>query len=349
MNIDTEHIDHNLLVLYLLDELSSEERELIEVWINASDDNRDDFNYLKKTWEETGNIEPAPVVVDVDLAWGKMKLLIDQEDDVHETVSQRKPYRIATRRSFLYAAIAALLILSVVSIVFTDWFKRSAEPFPFVYESFAEVMIDTLIDGSAIALNENSKLVYVEPTEKKERLVELEGEAFFAVMADSSKPFVINTSIGAVKVLGTKFNVKAYENSDLEVLVESGLVELSVMDSLGNQMETLLLEAGEKGIISYENRQIYKSEDYRPDELFWANRKLIFRETDLAKVFEVLKEYYSFEVEVEYDDILSCLLSASFTNEELPYIMEVIALSFELSMTQKDSTYQFNGKGCTDE
>ena len=150
-------------------------------------------------------------------------------------------------------------------------------------------------------------------------------------------------------MLGTKFNVTAYENSDLEVLVESGMVELSVRDSLGNPLETLLLEAGEKGIISHENKHIYKSEDLMPDELFWANRKLIFRETSLQKVLEVLQNYYSFEVEVENDEVMNCLLSASFTNQEIPHIMEVIAASFELSVSQENSTYQFIGKGCMDE
>ena len=348
MNIDPKHIDHNLLVLFLLDEISSEERKEVEVWINSSEDNREIFDSLKKTWLQTGKIEPAPVVVDVDLAWGKMKSLIKEEEKIHEAVSQRESSRVISGRRFMYSAIAALLILSVVSVVFTDWFKKSAEPFPFVYESFAEVVIDTLNDGSYIALNENSKLEYAEPTDKLERQIKLEGEAFFAVAADTSKPFVIDAGIGMIKVLGTQFNVKAYENFDLEVLVESGLVELTVVDSLGNLLETLLLEAGEKGIVSYEKRQIFKSEDLSPDELFWADRKLIFRETDLAKVFEILKDYYKFEVEVD-DDIMSCLLSASFTNEELPHIMEVIAASFELGLTQQDSTYQFIGKGCIDE
>ena len=191
MKIDPKHIDHNLLVLFLLDEVSSEERKAVEDWINASVNNKDYFSSLEKTWLETGNIEPAPVVVDIDSAWDKMKTLISQEDEIQHVVPQRKLNARTSRRAFMYAAIAAMLILSVASVVFTDWFKRSVEPLPFVFESFAEVLIDTLSDGSSIALNENTKLVFSEPTEDKERKVNLEGEAFFAVAADSSKPFVI--------------------------------------------------------------------------------------------------------------------------------------------------------------
>ncbi len=348
MNIDPKHIDHDLLALYLLDEISSEGREAVESWINASGDNRALLDSLQRTWIESGKIEPAPVAVDVDLAWEKMAFRM-KEEIVEAPVSSRKEGRSFSRSKFIYFTVAALLILSVVSLVFTDWFKKTVEPIPDIFESYAEVIYDTLSDGSSIALNENSKLVFAESLDKKERQVELVGEAFFAVAADATKPFVINAGIGAIKVLGTQFNVKAYGNTDLEVLVESGLVELSLSDSLGNPIETILLEAGEKGIVSYENRRIYKSEEQTPDEVYWANRKLIFKETDLDKVFEILKEYYSFEVEVEHEEILNCLLSASFTNQELPHIMEVIAVSFELELSQEDSTYQFKGKGCLDE
>lgn len=349
MNNDSIHIDHNLLVLYLLDELSSEENQSVEAWINESDANSKAFSSLKKTWNETGKIEPVPVVVDLDEAWGKMKFLISKEDDILAPEPARKSISFISRKIFMYAAIAAMVILGVMSVVFTDWFKKSNDPIPFILESFAEVINDTLSDGSSIALNENSTLIFAESEDKKERQVELKGEAFFAVAADSSKPFVIDAGIGVIKVLGTQFNVRAYENSDLKVFVESGLVELSLLDSVGNPIKSLFLEAGEKGIISYEDRELYKSVDQRPDELFWANRKLIFRETELKKVFEILEYYYEFEIVVEHEAILNCLLSASFTDQDLPYIMEVIAASFELEIAQKDSTYQFIGKGCLDE
>lgn len=348
MNIDPRHIDHNILARYLLDELSSEDRLSVEVWINESDTNQETFSSLKKIWDETGKIEPAPIVVNVDLAWSKMKSFITEKKEI--TIEPPKLVKSTfSRQRFIYVAAAALIILGVMSAVLTDWFKKSVEPIPFIIESFAEVINDTLSDGSYIALNLNSTLKYSEATDESERHVVLEGEAFFAVARDTSKPFIIDAGIGGIKVLGTKFNVKAYENSDLKVFVESGLVELYLLDSLGNKVKSLLLEAGDKGIISYEDREIYKSIDQKPDELFWANRKLIFRETNLKKVFEILGEYYEFEVKVENDEIMNCLLSASFTDQDLPYIMEVIAASFVLEIEQKDSTYQFIGKGCLDE
>jgi transmembrane sensor len=349
MKIDPKNIDQNLLVMYLLDELSSENRALVEDWINGSDENSSQFKELETTWLETGKIDPVPVVVDVDLAWNNLKSRIRAEVSVPELKTEPK-VKVRKLKSYWWiVAAAALVILSTFTVVFSDWFKKSMNVNPVLIESFADVIQDTLNDGTIVTLNQGSKIAFVESVKKSERQVNLEGEAFFAVKPDTSRPFVINAGIGAIRVLGTEFNVKAYQGSDLEVFVESGLVQLAITDSLGTITESILLEAGEKGIISYASGRILKSGDQPPDELYWANRKLIFRDAELSKVFEVLSQYYDFEVKTEHAGILSCQLSASFTNTELPQIMEVIAISFQLELQSEDSTYSFNGKGCLDE
>ena len=349
MIIDPEHIDQNELILYLLGELSPEEQELVKAWIQADQENYAVFSSLEKTWNETGKVEPAPIVVDVNQAWGKLKGRIREEDTIPDFSAQTTPKTLSLRRNLIYVAAAAVLIIGAVSIVFSDWFSKSVDPVPVVIESFAEVINNTLEDGSNVTLNKDSRLAYVEPEKVAERQVVLEGEAFFDVESDSSKPFVIDAGIGAIRVLGTEFNVKAYEGADLEVLVESGTVQLSLTDSLGVITDSLLLKAGDKGVISYTERRLYKIAGETPDELYWANRKLIFRNTELKKVFEILKQYYKFEVTLEHKEVLDCRLTASFTDTELSDIMEVIAVSFELTLESKDSTYTFNGKGCLDE
>lgn len=349
MIIDPEHIDQNELILYLLGELSPEEMEKVKAWIQADQENYAVFSSLEKTWIETGKIKPAPVVVNVDQAWTKLKSRIRQEDNFLDFSAQTTHKTRNLGRTLFLVAAAAALIIGAVSIVFSDWFNTSLDPVPVVIESFTEVVTDTLRDGSSVTLNKDSRLTYVESKKVSERQVILEGEAFFNVESDSSKPFVIDAGIGAIKVLGTKFNVRAYEGADLEVLVESGTVQLSLPYSLGGITDSLLLKAGDKGVISHAERRLYKIAGETPDELYWANRKLIFRDTELKKVFEILKQYNEFEVSLEHNEVLECRLTASFTDTELPDIMEVIAVSFELTLESKDSTYTFNGKGCLDE
>ena len=98
MKIDPKHIDHNLLVLFLLDEVSSEERKAVEDWINASVNNKDYFSSLEKTWLETGNIEPAKVVVDIATDCDMSVALISEEDEIQHVVPLRKLNARTSRR-----------------------------------------------------------------------------------------------------------------------------------------------------------------------------------------------------------------------------------------------------------
>ena len=224
MSIDPKHIDQNILVLYLLNELPLEDKPAVEAWIKESESNQSTFSKLEKTWTETGKIEPIPVVVNTDQAWNSFKSRIREENTIPDRQSKNDPKVITIRRSVFFVAVAAIIVIGALSIVFSDWFRQTSDPVPTVIESFAEVILDTLKDGSTFALNQDSKIVYVESEKEAERQVELDGEAFFAVESDSSKPFVIDAGLGSIRVLGTKFNVKAYAGTDLEVLVESGLV-----------------------------------------------------------------------------------------------------------------------------
>lgn len=81
-----------------------------------------------------------------------------------------------------------------------------------VYNSL-EVPIGTeyslvLSDGTRVCLNSQSRLTYPVVFDSKERVVELEGEAYFDVEEDAERPFLIKIKDAAVKVLGTSFNVK---------------------------------------------------------------------------------------------------------------------------------------------
>ena len=85
----------------------------------------------------------------------------------------------------------------------------------------------TLPDGSVVALNSNSKLVFPKQFNGDTREVTIEGEAFFDVKPNPEKPFIINAGKAQIKVVGTSFNVSAYpETETLEVVVKTGKVQV---------------------------------------------------------------------------------------------------------------------------
>ncbi len=350
MNSDHKNIDQSLLVLFLLDEISEAGRFEVEVWLEQSQENRDKYEALKKTWDQTGKLEAFPREIDVDIVWNKFseKLNIESSNETHNpqpTTRNSQPNKRTLR--ILYAA-AAVLFFTWISITMVRFVQSGAFKPGVEIASVEEVVRDTLLDGSAIQLNLNSSLHIAKKFNMEERAVQLEGEAYFEVKSDTAKPFTIQTDLGRIRVLGTSFQVKSFPDSDLEVFVEEGRVEL-IENSDNGDASKIVLTAGERGIISYPDGKIRKAEAIQPDDLFWANKKLIFKETPLSLAFELLRKNYNTTIEVENDKILKCILTATFNNEQIEQILTVIALSFELEVDKSKDKFVIKGKGCGNE
>ncbi|MCX6227464.1 MAG: DUF4974 domain-containing protein, partial [Bacteroidia bacterium] len=105
----------------------------------------------------------------------------------------------------------------------------------------------------------------------------------------------------------------------------------------------------ERGLIRHGTHEISKPAEIDPDELFWANKKLIFQETKLSLVFDLLQKHYDADIKVKDTAILKCMLSATFTNESIDQILKVVAASFDLKLSRNGKMFIINGKGCSNE
>jgi len=358
MKKDQPNIDQKLLVLYLLDEISQQGRRVVEAWLKSSGENRKYFESLEKTWVETGKIDPATVAFDTNKAWARMVGRIGRDVKVVKgvkdvtgvkNVKNDKKDRFQQRTMRFFMAAAAVLVLGVVSVVFIRFMQYRQDSGPVTLASYAEPVQDTLNDGSTVVLNSDTRLTIPKKFAQTSRTVELKGEAFFQVQPDAERPFIIHAGLGQIKVLGTSFQVQAYPGSDLEVYVESGRVELSAFDSIHGKSPKIVLRAGERGMIRLGSHEIIKTGEIGPDELFWVNRKLIFQETKLSLVFNLLKKHYAADIEVKDASILNCLLSATFTDESIGQILKVVAASFDLKLSRNGEKFIINGKGCSNE
>lgn len=360
MKKDQIHIDQKLLVLYLLDEISQQGRATVEVWLSASEENRNFYASFEKTWNAAATVEPAAVAFDTERAWDRMQKRIGEERKIGEKqkigeevngLSSHPSISLPSSRRLSYSlmAAAAMLLIGVASVVFVRMNQNRLDSGFKTFTATVTPVQDTLKDGSTIVLNANSELTVPKKFAKINRKVELKGEAFFQVQHDPAHPFIIDAGLGQVKVLGTSFHVKAYKDADLEVYVESGRVELSRVDPLKGDTIRIVLKAGERGVIRQGATDIGKPDDIGADELFWANKKLIFQETKLSLVFDLLKKHYQTDIQVKDTTILNCLLSATFTDESIEQILEVVAASFDLTMSRDKDKFIINGKGCTDE
>ena len=203
-----------------------------------------------------------------------------------------------------------------------------------------------LPDGSVVALNSNSKLVFPSNFKGNTREVTIYGEAFFDVKPDASKPFIINAGNAQVKVLGTSFNVKAYpENETVEVVVATGKVQVSgKTGSEVNDNVQILLVPGEKGIVTNNGSMPAKMENTNPNYLAWKTHDFVFNEIPLRDVINCLEKTYHVDIEVAQPELNDLKLTAHFENKPIDFVLNVVRLTFNLDLSEENEQFIFSGR-----
>ncbi|TSA29009.1 MAG: DUF4974 domain-containing protein [Bacteroidetes bacterium] len=216
-----------------------------------------------------------------------------------------------------------------------------------VVASTEEVVRDTLPDGTAVTLNQNSSLTFPENFEPDKRKVTLLGEAFFEVVPNPASPFVVQTGRAGIQVLGTSFDVKAYPGKGVEVFVLTGEVSFYSVDPRTGNSPSLILTKGMKGILNPGSNLPEVDTRHIPDDLFWLNQTLQFRQTPLSEVILLLESRYHVTILLSGEEIGSCRLTATFSGEPIDLILQVIADTFTLDLESDNGTYLLTGNGCT--
>ena len=93
-------------------------------------------------------------------------------------------------------------------------------------------------------------------------------------------------------------------------------------------------------------RPLKKETDFDAESLYWLNKTLLFRDTQLSVVFETLERLYDVNIEVDNEQILQCQLTAKFSNESVEHIIEHISTIFELETKQDGKDILITGNGC---
>ncbi|MTI32557.1 FecR family protein [Xanthovirga aplysinae] len=341
------HIAYDLLTKYLLGEANAEECALVERWLEVSEENQKEFWHLKRIWLKSEPFDNKKTQFDVDKAWNKLHARIHSEKKDAKTYKLTPSLESKDRVLWKnWWKIASVLVLAVgLGLIYKFTSNQNPTAPTLVAISTQEnILQDTLPDGSIIRLNQYSELSYLSNFAKNDRKVVLSGEAYFDVAHDGSKPFVIDAGDAEVRVLGTSFNVRAIpEEEEVSVVVENGKVRLS--SQIKKDQKTELI-AGEKGILNQKKQKVEKTLELDPKELFWHNRTLVFNRTELFQVIQTLNDLFDTEISTENKNILDCRLTATFKNEPIGEILNVIAATFELEVMVENEKITLSGRGC---
>ena len=242
----------------------------------------------------------------------------------------------------MFLKVAAAVVVAFLLGAFAyQYFYAGASRLQNQLVAFAEPLASfELPDGTKVSLNSDSKLFFPKKFKGGTREVTLEGEAFFDVEPNPTKPFIINAGNAQIKVLGTSFNVNAYPGSDkVEVIVETGKVRVARKTTNTSAIGELILAPGDKGILLYPNGVLQKSKNNDDNFLAWKTHNLIFRETSLGDVIETLEKVYKTDIDIADDEMKKLLLTGQYNDYSLDFILEVIASTLHLEVEKKGNRF----------
>jgi transmembrane sensor len=179
-----------------------------------------------------------------------------------------------------------------------------------------------LADGTKVFLNAVSSIKYPTQFNGDQRIVELEGEAYFEVAKNKSKPFLVKSANQTIEVLGTHFNVHAYNN---EAVVKTTLLEGSVAVSSRNQKA--ILKPGQQSSVSESSNKIAVKEVDTEAAIAWKNGRFKFDNADLKSVMKQLERWYGIKVEYRGDVSDVRFNGGTFRNKNLSEVLKVLELS----------------------
>ncbi len=315
-----------LAAKYLSKEASNEERTSLYNYLEK-DEYYNLFTHLKSEWEKAGT-EKVETEFNIENGLDKLTQKIQTAESSFTFGDKKKQPKknLLFNPTFLkYAAsIAFFLVLVTGVLIILGVLKQ--KPVLISWNEKQTVMgekyLATLSDGSTITLNADSKLKYPARFTNDTREIYLEGEAFFEVKHDSSKPFIVHSGNISTTVLGTKFNISAFPNEkNIAVSLVEGSVKVSKEES-GTVENIVMLQPDQQLVYNKEN-EIGKVEQFDLQEIAgWKENKLIFRKETFANVLVKLERTYGVKFELQDKSFSGQKITANFQNESLWTVSE---------------------------
>jgi transmembrane sensor len=213
-----------------------------------------------------------------------------------------------------------------------------------------------LSDGSSIILQPNSRISFPKIFSHNKREVYLSGEAFFEVAKNPSQPFFVYANELITKVLGTSFNVRAYEtDAEVKVVVKTGRVSVfSQNDGRSSELKNnreltgIVLTPNQRAVFQREEVRIIRGLVEKPDLLNipLEHQSFVFKRTPLSEVFKTLENAYGVEIVYDEELLAKCSITASLDDEPLFEKIQMICAASESSYEEIDGQIVISSKGC---
>ena len=346
--------EYQLIASYLADECTDQERRRVEQWIDQSQENKRQFQKLRRIWQLSGKaVSSEDMEWNVDQEWNRLGRQINKQKDSSISKDSDQKRYWSFRSSSIHSGTQKFIRIAAVFLVaglfgvlsYQSWHppdqKQQEQVLRQISTDNGQRANLTLADGTEVMLNADSELKLPTKFASDVREVHLDGEAYFKVSENKDKPFLVYSNESTVRVLGTAFSVRAYpEDQQVQVVVEEGRVSFgqkkesedqkAILDR--NELGTFDLSTSTVATRTVEDIELYMS---------WRNGYLKFEKNRLNDVAKALERRYDVEVFFEDPALEELLLTAYLKSRSLRNVLDVITTSLEIQYQLDENKVTF--------
>ena len=329
---------NDLINRYFSGDATEKEAEELVEWIKADENNRKIFDQENKLFQLL-NKSAIAKSVNIDDEWAKLKTTISGSGNQVQEVYSIKPEKTG-RKIWMVRVLqlaAVFVILAIAGYFLAPYLTKVENK---VLTASNEITKASLPDGTNVTLSPGTTIEYPSKFKEEKRKIKLDGEAYFEVRHDESQPFLIAAGNISVEVLGTSFFVNTNApNNTVEVKVNTGKVAVYYTDKPENK---IILTAGENTSLSKTENELPATENIMPS----ISEKIEFIDQPLSKIVYRLNKIYNADIRLASENIGNCRMTASFENQSLDAVMNVISSTLDLKISKKGSSVIISGEGC---
>jgi len=307
-----------ILLRYIKGEASEKEKDEVISWVNENEANKKQFINLKNAWS-LSLYRSEPDYQKVEGAW----LLFRKK--LHRKIGLRR-FDISSVLKY-----AAILIIAFGAGLTGEkiFFRTNGTDGDIIATTVIDVPAGqsariTLPDGSNVYLNSGTKISYPDRFVKDERVVNLEGEAFFEVSEDKDHPFIVETDNLNLQVYGTSFNVEAYENFPMNVTLVEGSLGLNSKKG----KELVRMKPGENAIYDIQEKKIFLKKVDTELYTSWRKGIITFRNVPLHDIVGKIERWYNVEINILSEELKNQSYSGTLLKTKpVDQILEALSLT----------------------
>jgi ferric-dicitrate binding protein FerR (iron transport regulator) len=341
---------------YISGNYTEEDRLFVEKWISVDSDREALLAQLEKIWKESEGLKQLSEK-EIDCAWRSVKTKMGQGITVDVQVNQeRRKKGIRAKRLesnswvgsiWKLAAIILLgfglysLIPQQISNEVSEDIQEAIKDKRVIKAEYGEQIRFRLSDQSVVTLNGGSEVSFSENYGLNDREITLSGEAYFEVNNTGQMyPLMVITDKAVVTDIGTSFNVNAYkEKETTDIVVADGEIEVRL--NTENTSPAINLRQGDMVKVEGSEDEFTIQKVDLENALGWMQGKLTFENERFEDIVYRLERFYNIDIEIAVDSLNNERITASFENEQLERVLNVLAVSLSTDYEQNGSVIVF--------